>query len=500
MSKITDIFYKNVQKSPNKPAIFCDGDKITYKELEILVNKWTNLMIKNGVRYGDNVGILLPNNILFVAFMLVASKIGIAITPLSPTLPSEAVDLAFKSSEVKHIIGIQSTLEGINLNKYKIKLSLYGNVKDCINFDDIINNYGDENNIDYKITGNEALILTMTSGSTGQPKPIILTQNNKFDRAFSAIKLYGVTDKDIVLAATPLYHSLAERLVLIPLLLGGTSVLMPRFSPSTWLKTVKDLSVTFTIAVSSQLRQIAEVLKSPFLPEINSLRCIVSSSALLESHTKKELIDKLNCDFHECYGTSEIAIATNLNIIGSKNKLKSVGCSIDGVDVKILKENKTFAKTGEAGEIVCRTPMIFGGYYKLPELTKNAMFGKYFCTGDIGKMDEEGFLYFLDRKKDLIISGGINIYPSDIEEVILKLDDIAEVAAFPYPDKNLGEVIAVACVLKNKDKFNLRNLKFHCAKYLADFQQPRQYFIVDELPKNNMGKLIKHKLVEMFEG
>jgi acyl-CoA synthetase (AMP-forming)/AMP-acid ligase II len=264
------------------------------------------------------------------------------------------------------------------------------------------------------------------------------------------------------------------------------------------LKSVKEQEVTFTIAVSSQLRQIAEILNSPFLPEINSLRCIVSSSALLESYTKKELINKLHCDFHECYGTSEIAIATNLNIVSSKNKLKSVGCAIDNVDVKILKEDNTFAGTNEVGEIVCKTPMLFGGYYKLPELTKQAMFGDYFCTGDIGKIDEEGFLYFLDRKKDLIISGGINIYPSDIEEVILKLDDIAEVAAFPYPDKNLGEVIAVACVLKNKDKFNLRNLKFHCAKYLADFQQPRQYFILNKLPKNNMGKLIKHRLVEMF--
>lgn len=502
MSSIANIFFKNAESCPEKTAIWCDGETITYKELSTFVKKWSNLLTSNNVKYGEHIGVLLPNNIEFVALMLVASNIGAAMVPLNPTLPASAIELAFNSSDVKHVIGISSSME--TLNKANLKdangfwLSIDDETQNTNSFKDLIENSPETPIAATKIFGSEALILTLTSGSTGEPKPIVLTQKNKIDRAYAACELYSVTSEDNILAATPLYHSLAERLVLMPLLIGATSILMPRFSPSMWLKCVKEQEVSFTIAVSSQLSQIAELLASPFLPEINSLRCIVSSSALLENHIKSELLAKLKCDFHECYGTSEIAIATNLNIVDSRTKLKSVGKAAPNVDVKILKEDGKFADADEAGEIICKTPMLFGGYYKLPELTKKAMFGDYFCTGDLGKIDEDGFLTFLDRKKDLIITGGINVYPKDVETVIAQLPEIEECAAISIPDDRLGEVVAVALVAKAGQEINLRTVKFHCAKYLADFQQPRKYFIIEKLPRNAMGKLTKHALVEQL--
>ncbi|WP_349772487.1 AMP-binding protein [Lacrimispora xylanisolvens] len=178
---------------------------------------------------------------------------------------------------------------------------------------DSISNMSDKRPVVKQVTGEETLIITMTSGSTGEPKPIDLTQKNKLERAMAHIRLYNLTKEDRILAATPLYHSLAERLVLMPLLIGATSILLPRFTPALWLNCVKDQKVTFTIAVSAQLGQIAELLTSPFVPEIDSLRCVVSSSSLLENHIKNELIDKLNCDFHEMYGTSETSTVTSIN-------------------------------------------------------------------------------------------------------------------------------------------------------------------------------------------
>jgi len=487
MSRIIDLFYKNVDKSPNKIAIICEDSTYTYKQLELLTNQLSNILKNNGVNYGDNLGVLLPNNIEFVALILAASNLGIAITPLNPTLPSNAINQAFESADVRHIVSTKAIVSDIKLEISGYKLILEEGILKNISSDRIDNN---------QVTGEEALIFTMTSGSTGNPKPIVLSQKNKIDRAFAAIELYSVTENDNILAATPLYHSLAERLVIMPLILGATSILMPRFSPSIWLKAIKEKSITFTIAVSSQLRQIAEVLTSPYVPEITTLRCVVSSSALLEPHTKKELVNKLHCDFHECYGTSEIAIATNLNIIDSKEKMKSVGRAIKNVDVKILLGDNTFAGVDEIGEIICNTPMLFMGYYKQPKMTEDAMFGEYFRTGDLGKIDEDGFLYFVDRQKDLIISGGINVYPNDVEEVVSKFENVVECAAFPYPDENLGEVVALAIVVDNE--FDLRKFKFHCAKNLADFQLPRKYFVLDCLPRNNMGKLVKHKLVELL--
>jgi long-chain acyl-CoA synthetase len=344
----------------------------------------------------------------------------------------------------------------------------------------------------------DALILTMTSGSTGDPKPIVLTQRTKFNRAAAAIKLYGITEKDRILAATPLYHSLAERLVLVPLLTGGTSVLMPKFSASAWLECLNREAVTFTIAVSSQLKQIAKVLGGTHAYDISSLRCIVSSSALLDHKTKIELLTKFNCEFHECYGASEIAIATNLDGISAKTKLQSVGSPAPDVDVKIIGKNDEVVSAGEAGEIVCRTPMLFGGYFKRPELTQAAMWGEYFRTGDTGRLDEDGFLYFLGRAKDIIICGGINVYPADIEAVVNAHGSVLESAAFAFPDERLEEVVAVAVVPVDRASFDLRQLRFHCCEHLADFQQPRKYFVVDDLPRNAMGKVMKMQLVKTF--
>lgn len=502
MSSIAKIFFENAKKNPHKTAIWCDGETISYQELAVLVNKWSNLLKSNGVNYGEHIGVLIPNNIEFVALMLTASNLGAAIVPLNPTLPANAIECAFNSSDVKHIIGISAALETLTPANLPLAnglwLSMDDEVNECKSFEKLIKESPETPIDNSNVIGKEAFILTLTSGSTGEPKPIVLSQNNKIDRANAACELYSVTNEDRILAATPLYHSLAERLVLMPLLIGATSILMPRFSPSMWLKCVKEQGVTFTIAVSSQLSQVAEFLTSPFLPEISSLRCIVSSSALLENHIKAELLAKLKCDFHECYGASEVAIVTNLNIMDSKTKMKSVGNAIPNVDVKILKEDGTFAAVDEAGEIICKTPMLYEGYYKLPELTKKAMFGDYFRTGDLGKLDEDGFLTFLDRKKDLIITGGINVYPKDVEKVISELPFIEECAAISFPDDRLGEVVAVALVAKEEQEIDLRTVKFHCAKYLADFQMPAKYFIVDKLPRNNMGKLTKHKLVEQL--
>ena len=195
---------------------------------------------------------------------------------------------------------------------------------------------------------------------------------------------------------------------------------------------------------------------------------------------------------------SEIAIASNLDDRSARIKLQSVGKAAPGVAIKIIGKDSEALGTGEAGEIVCKTPMLFGGYFKRPDLTRLAMWGEYFRTGDIGKLDDDGFLYFLGRSKDIIITGGINVYPSDIESVVNEHPSVLESAAFPYPDERLGEVVAVALVTAGDAGFDLRKLRFHCCALLADFQQPRKFFVMPELPKNSMGKLMKFRLAELF--
>jgi long-chain acyl-CoA synthetase len=421
--------------------------------------------------------------------------------PLNTTLPPSAIDLAFHATEVRHAVATAHTMSALR-GASSIDLTYVSGIWLTLDIEypgatllnELLDGLPDDTTPMLAATPDDPYILTMTSGSTGDPKPIVLTQQTKINRASASIQLYGVTDADKTLAATPLYHSLAERLVLIPLLTGGTSILMSHFSPSEWIRTVSQQQVSFTISVSSQLNQIANLLDDAGSENTASLRSVVSSSALLDLKVKQKLVSKLDCDFHECYGASEIAIASSLNAEDAKHKLNSVGSAAVGVDIKILKDDETFAEEGMPGEFVCKTPMIFSGYFKRPDLTQAAMWGDYFRTGDIGKLDEDGFLYFLGRKKEIIITGGINVYPTDIETVIAEYGQTVESAAFSIADEKLGEIVAVALVPKLKETFNLRALRLFCADRLADYQQPRKFFIVEALPKNGMGKVMKHAL------
>ncbi len=499
MKKLADIFFEVAAVNPEKTAIWCDNITISYKELAKLVNQYSNYFLKNGVTYGDHIGIPMNNSIESVALILTAANLGVALVPINPTFPLDAINTAFTYGDVKHIVARRTFYEqceksgGINVDG--LKFCWDGEYDNTLPLGDA-KNMPEERPIVEAVGGSETLIITMTSGSTGSPKPIDLTQNNKYQRAIAHINLYDITKEDNILAATPLYHSLAERLVLIPLLIGGTSVLLPRFTANIWLNCVKNLHVTFTIAVSAQLSQIAELLSSPFIPEIDSLRCIVSSSALLEPHIKNELIGKLKCDFHEMYGTSEISTVTNINFKESIEQKQSIGRPLPEADVKILREAGDFASPNEIGQIACKTKLICNGYYGMPEVFNSAMHHGYFKTGDMGYLDEKGFLYFSGRKKEIIITGGINVYPVDIEKCILKLPEISECAAFAYPDERLGEIVALAVVVKESYTLSKRAIQLQCAKNLADFQQPHKIFFVDELPKNAMGKLVKGKLME----
>ena len=499
MRKLANLFFETAALYPDKTAIWCDNETITYKALADLVSQYSNYLLENGVVYRDHIGIPMNNSIESVALILTAANLGVGLVPINPTLPLDAVKTAFAYGNVKHLMARRAFLEqcdklgGLNVNG--IKVCLDGQYDSTLSFADALKMPIDRPVLE-EVNGDETLIITMTSGSTGSPKPIDLTQNNKYQRATAHINLYNITKDDNVLAATPLYHSLAERLVLIPLLIGGTSVLLPRFTANIWLNCVKDLQVTFTIAVSAQLSQIAELLSSPFIPEIDSLRCVVSSSALLEQHVKNELIQKLKCDFHEMYGTSEISTATNINLKESLNQKQSVGRPLPEAEIRIIKDNGELALTLEIGEITCKTKLLCNGYYGMSEVFNNALQDGYFKTGDLGYMDENGFLYFSGRKKELIITGGINVYPGDVEKFVSKLPEVSECAAFAYPDERLGEVVALAVVTKPGCTLNKRAIQRHCARNLADFQQPHKIFFVDELPKNTMGKLVKFKLME----
>lgn len=216
----------------------------------------------------------------------------------------------------------------------------------------------------------------------------------------SAAKLYNLNANDVILTATPL--------VLLPLIIGATGVILSDYTPERWIDCAARHRVTFTIAVSSQLAQIAASFQDAAV-NLSALRSVVSSSALLQADVKTALLNRLRCEIYKCYGASEIAIATNLDMRDS-HKVRSVGKAINGVDIYIADESGNRLEAMQKGEIYCKTDLLFKGYYHLEGKSKEALHKGYFKTGDIGFLDNDGYLYYSGRKKDLIISGGINIY------------------------------------------------------------------------------------------
>lgn len=496
-------FLKACDRNPNKLAIWCDGDEVTYSQLKSLVCKYSNFLMAHGVKYREMIGVPMNNSIESVALILAASAVGAGLAPINSTLPLDAIDAAFKAVGVRHLVARKSFYKSIGDRKLDYLtgccICLDDRIEGAFSFEDVLET--SDALPDYsQINGEETLILTMTSGSTGNPKPIELTQNNKLKRIQAHIDLYNITENDRVLAATPLYHSLAERLVLMPLMIGATSVLLPRFTPLLWLNCVKDMEVTFTIAVSAQLAQIVQLLSSPFVPEISSLRTVVSSSALLEPHVRSSLIEKLQCDFHEMYGASECSTVTDIAFRESLLKQQSVGRPLPNVEIHILGEDNSVIAAGEVGEIAVKTPLLCKSYYRLPEKMEESLADGFFKTGDLGWLDQDGFLYFAGRKKEIIITGGVNVYPQDIENKINEIDKVEECAAFPYHDERLGEVVALAVKIKEGTCLTKRDIKVFCARNLADFQQPHKIFMIKEFPKNAMGKLMKGKLPETVAG
>lgn len=500
-SRIASALYRHAAATPDKEAIWCDGTSLTYAEMAAMVSRYSRLLIHCGIGYGDHIAVPMSNSIASVALFFSAADLGVCLVPLNPSLPFAALRTAIPAADVRHLIARRAFLDecarqgGLGIGG--VTICLDGEAAGAVPFS-MAATMPDGRPDGPDIAGDESFILTMTSGSTGDPKPIDLSQDNKVARAEAHAAMYGLTADDRILAATPLYHSLAERLVLMPLMMGATSILLPRFTCRLWIDCVRTRRVTFTIAVSAQLAQLLTLLQQADEPAIRSLRTVVSSSALLDEEVKTALIDHLHCAFHEMYGTSETSTATNICFRQRPDKERSVGKPLPGVRLRILDDAGALCPAGTVGEIAVASPLICKGYYKRPEAMAQALTDGFFRTGDLGRLDDEGFLYFAGRKKELIITGAVNVYPADIDAVVGRMAGVRECAAFSMPDARLGETVGLAVVAEEGAALTPHAVRIYCARHLADFQQPHHIFFVEALPRNAMGKLQRMKIMDII--
>ena len=464
-----------------------NGETLTYSQLIRRVIKRINNLssfIKKGQR---RVALCIPEGIEIPINILALNYLNVTVIPLNPTLQVD---------QINHLLA--SVDADILITDFK-KLPLFDKEQTDFRIFDLqaLDSLVEEKGSLYLDTDTSSIydefLITLSSGSTGSPKPIVLSEKNKLDRFKQAVKLYSIDRNDVILCASPFFHTLGQRLTFLPLLAGGTLVQLTRFTAENWSQAVEDQGVTFTIPVSSHLHELVEpLLSTPH--RFSSLRCLVSSSAAINDDVKKKLFDTLSCDFHEMYGASEIATATNLNREQAASKPESVGVSCPDVEVKVVDEELALCKSFEVGQIIVQSPLVSSGYYNLPETTEKSFVEGYFLTGDLGYFDYDEYLYFVDRKKDVIISGGMNIYPSDIEEIIKEHKSVNDCVVIGIYDNYLGE-LPVAVLVSDKDKNMVeKEIRTMVKKRLAVFQHPAKYFHRNNLPLTSSGKIDKKSL------
>ncbi|REL34845.1 class I adenylate-forming enzyme family protein [Thalassotalea euphylliae] len=497
MNTIYQLVNQHRLNTPQKTAITYQDQTRSYQSLLEDVDAFANGLLSIGVRRGSKLALFCGNNNEFVITLLAVAKLGAAIAPLPLTLKGKALATALTTIDCDYVIAwqhISKLLLSQSLISSKHLVTIGSKAANEHSFTELMESdikplLGND-----EVSADDDFIYTLTSGSTGAPKPIVFSQQTKINRAFRAtVDYYQLSAEDVVLVATPMYHSLAQRSVLMPLMLGASAVLLPKFSVPAWLLAVEQQQVSFLFAVASQLTALLPELDKA---KLSSLRVIVSSSATLSAEDKRLLLDKLDCQFHECYGASELGVVTDFDVTGENQPLTSVGKALPFVELKVIDEQRKELPAGQVGEIVCRSSTCFKGYYNLPQQTAESLDEQgYFYTGDLGYLDEAGYLYYMGRKKEVISSGGINVYPSDIESVIKTHPLVSECVAFGVPDKKFGEMIKVVFETLDEtmciDEMELRKL---CFEQLTDYQQPKYILQVERLERNKLGKLLRNNI------
>ena len=468
-------FLSNYKKEKHKVFINFEEKKYSYEYVLKKIQMLENNFFKG--RTINSLGIISHNKVDHVILYLFCSKHKIMFVPFDPDVAIDDLSIQIRISKCKHLFC--SNLLKKNLSeKISFKINFY-NFLDNINVKQKINKkFNPKKNIFF--------LLCFTSGSTGNPKPIAISEKTKYMRAKSNIKIYNLSKSKRSLITTPFHHTLAIRILTMSIIMGAEIFVIENYYSDKLIKVIQDKKINFTLFVSNQINSI--LINPKNFNKLQSLKALISSSSNLSLKNKKKILKNFKGKIFECYGLSEAAIVSNLNLKKNKNYLDSVGKSIEGVDIKIINKDKN-----GIGEIAVKSKFIFSEYFNRKKYSK-AQFvnNNYFLTGDLGYL-RKNFLYLVGRKKNMIKVKGISVYGEDIEKKIINSGLVKECLVASAKNKFDEEII---CLIYTHEKnLNIDNkVKNYSLDNLSSFQIPRHYIKLNSIPKNKMGKLDKTKI------
>ena len=487
----------------NRTAVRFEGQEVTFQELDIAGNRMASGLSNLGLGPGDLCVVMMPNSIHSITVYYALAKMGAIIVSVNFLYRMHELEHILTDSEPKAFIGSEPYLEEIRkaLNKVKgpsIRLAL--GVRQDQDFKDLEDVYSDNKEFStYPTDDNDTLNIIYTSGTTGVPKGVMLTHKNLARTAKILAEMRGSIDpKTVVIGALPLYHVYGITSVMnVSMYLGLTVELFPLFEPEKVIEVIEEEEQTIFFGVPTMLNRLIR-LASENPPKRASLRFCISGGASLPVEFLHRFETLFKTKIHEGYGLSEAPVCVE-NPYGKVTKPGSIGLPIPEFSAKIVDNDGNDVPQGEVGELLIKGPGVMKGYLNRPEETRETIRDGWLYTGDIARMDEDHYIYIVDRKKELVIRGGYNVYPREIEEVLYQIPDIVEAAVFGIPHEDLGEEVAAVLVLKEAAQTDTRTIKDYVKERVAPYKYPRIIKIVKEpLPKTGSGKILKKEVKEQY--
>ena len=502
---------ESAKKDPGHTAIIFENFKMTYGELNAASNKVANALVRAGIERDQKVAILIPNIPQFLMCYFGILKTGAVVVPLNVLLRGPEIAYHLQDSDSVMLIAwegfVTDAVAGYQQTPTCKKLVIINapgstalpDVEGVLRFDAFLADTSPKFEMVATMPDDTAVII-YTSGTTGQPKGAELTHFNLLFNARIAATTLGIEwlPDDVALVALPLFHSFGLSAVMgVAVTVGATMTLMPRFDPLKAFEIIqRDHVTTFSGVPTMYIYMLNHPERKKY--DLSSLRFCNSGGASLPVEILEAWKREFGITILEGYGLSETSPVASSNVLYKPAKPGTVGIPIWGIEMKIVDDQDHDLPVGEIGEIVIRGHNIMKGYYKRPEATAEAIHNGWFHTGDIGKMDEDGYFSIVDRKKDMIIRGGFNVYPRELEEVLYAHPAIAEAAVIGVPDPQLGEEVKAIIYLKPGATATEEEIRGYCKARLAGYKYPRIIRFIDQpLPKNATGKILKRELRNM---